>query len=382
MSEGNKWKRIASMESPRQGFGATAIGEKIYVAGGWNTDGWNTNDELSSAGVYDSKSDTWSPLPDMNEKRGGCGVTSVGGKVYALGGYNDSGRLASCEMFDPATNKWTAIPDMEEARHGFAACAIGNKLYVIGGHDDYDDDEYDVFLSEIEVFDTISQEWSSLPNMTIERSGCAAVAVGNKIYVFGGGYNFRDILSCAEVYDVTTQEWTRLPDMKEQREYCAATAVGNRIYVFGGGDGYSIHSSCEVFNTSTNTWSSPIPDMKEKRDSCQAVTIGPNIYVMGGKKGYRILSSAEMFEISMSLLYPTNDNYVTVEGRYHSPKSLEHLCIDQICRSLPELDGDIPPDKPHYIINAIFQSLVSHGALNETTLKPFRHYELDELAQL
>ena len=81
----------------------------------------------------------------------------------------------------------------------------------------------------------------------------------------------------------------------------------------------------------------------------------------------------------MSLLYPTDDNYITVRGGYRSPKSLENLCIDQICRSLPDLDGDIPPDKPQYIINVIVQSLVSRGALNETTLKPFRHYKLDQL---
>ena len=36
MSEENKWKSLPSMETPRRGYGATVLGEKIYVAGGDN----------------------------------------------------------------------------------------------------------------------------------------------------------------------------------------------------------------------------------------------------------------------------------------------------------------------------------------------------------
>ena len=41
-------------------------------------------------------------MPDMNEKRFGCGIASVSGKIYVVIGcvrrYH-----ASCEMFDPDT---------------------------------------------------------------------------------------------------------------------------------------------------------------------------------------------------------------------------------------------------------------------------------------
>ncbi len=373
INETETWRTISSMNTSRQYFGVTSIRENIYVAGGYNL----KNKFLSSCEVYDSKSNKWSPLPDMNEKREGCAVVSVCGKVYAVGGRDDGRFHASCEMFDPATNKWTAIPDMKECRSYCAACAIGDKLYVIGGHAGFYGDYIE--YSSAEVFDTVTQEWSSVPNMTTERGGCAAVSVGNKIYVFGVRNRRFKFLSSAEVYDINTQKWTQLPDMKVKRLVCRATAVGNRIYIVGGHDGSFYLSSCEVFDTSTNTWSSPIPDMKENRHGCQSVSIGPKIYVMGGWNGITTLSSLEMCEISMYLLYPTNDNYVTVEGGCRSPKLLENLCIDQICRSLPDLDGDIPPGQPQYLINAIVQSLTSHGALNTTSLKPFRHYKFGQL---
>ncbi len=52
MNKAEKWKTIPSMKNPRSGFGATAIGEKIYVAGGHN----EQNRFLSFTEVYDTKS--------------------------------------------------------------------------------------------------------------------------------------------------------------------------------------------------------------------------------------------------------------------------------------------------------------------------------------
>ncbi len=82
---------------------------------------------------------------------------------------------------------------------------------------------------------------------------------------------------------------------------------------------------------------------------------------------------------SIYSLYPIEDNYVTVEDGCRSPKLLVNLCIDQICRSLPDLDGELPPGLPQDIVNAILKSLVSHAALNATTLKALRRCELDQL---
>ncbi len=66
---------------------------------------------------------------------------------------------------------------------------------------------------------------------------------------------------------------------------------------------------------------------------------------MGIENG-SISSLVEMFEMPLYSLYPTDDNYITVEGGYyHSPKLLEYLSIDQFGCSLPDLDGDIPPGR-------------------------------------
>ena len=140
-------------------------------------------------------------------------------------------------------------------------------------------------------------------------------------------------------------------------------------------------SSCKVFDMSTNTWSYHIiPDMNQKRYGCQAVAIGSKIYVVGGWDGSTsATSSVEVFEMSMDSFYPIDDNYVILEDGYCSPKSLENLCIDQVCRSLPDLDGAIPPEFPQNVINVILKSLESHGALTLIPLKAFKYYDLGQL---
>ena len=100
-----------------------------------------------------------------------------------------------------------------------------------------------------------------------------------------------------------------------------------------------------MFDTSTNTWSSSIiPDKNKVTCGCQAVSIGPSSYAMG--RADSEYPSVEAFEMSMESLYPINDNYVILEGGYRSPKSLENLCIDQVCRYLPDLDGPVPRAYP------------------------------------
>jgi len=84
---------------------------------------------------------------------------------------------------------------------------------------------------------------------------------------------------------------------------------------------------------------------------------------------------------SIAALYPVEDNYVVdAGGSTRSPKSLVDLCIDTICRNLPLIEGgDLPHGIPQDLVDRILDSLVSHSALNSTTLKSLRNCELSEL---
>uniref|UniRef100_A0A7S4AJR3 F-box/LRR-repeat protein 15-like leucin rich repeat domain-containing protein n=1 Tax=Pseudo-nitzschia australis TaxID=44445 RepID=A0A7S4AJR3_9STRA len=81
----------------------------------------------------------------------------------------------------------------------------------------------------------------------------------------------------------------------------------------------------------------------------------------------------------ISNLYPPEDNYILENNGLRSPKSLSKLCTDTLCRSLPYLDGALPPGLPQDIVDDVTSSLVKHSALNATTLRVLRNCELGTL---
>lgn len=81
---------------------------------------------------------------------------------------------------------------------------------------------------------------------------------------------------------------------------------------------------------------------------------------------------------SISHFYPPQDNYVPHPNGTRSPKSLVDLCINSLCRSLPNFD-ELPPGLPQELVDRIVSSLTSHGALNSTTLRCLNKCELSVL---
>jgi len=83
---------------------------------------------------------------------------------------------------------------------------------------------------------------------------------------------------------------------------------------------------------------------------------------------------------SISNLYPLSDNYINEDDGKRSPKSLADLCTDTLCRSLPYLNGELPPGLPQDVVDDLVNSLVKHKALNATTLRVLKNCELGALS--
>lgn len=56
-------------------------------------------------------------------------------RLYAVGGRDGSSCLKSVECFDPHTNKWTLCAQMSKRRGGVGVTTWNGFLYAIGGHD-------------------------------------------------------------------------------------------------------------------------------------------------------------------------------------------------------------------------------------------------------
>ncbi|HVD20497.1 MAG TPA: kelch repeat-containing protein [Nitrososphaera sp.] len=69
----------------------------------------------------------------MPLERGGIAAAVVKGNIYVFGGEAPNKTFNNNERYNPQTNRWTEEAPMPTTRHGLAAVAMGDAIYVIGG---------------------------------------------------------------------------------------------------------------------------------------------------------------------------------------------------------------------------------------------------------
>jgi len=79
-------------------------------------------------------------------------------------------KLAAAERLDLASGKWDVMVPMPTARDGCAAAAIADVIYVFGGRG------VGQTLPSVERFDPRTGRWEQLPAMPQARCGCAAAS--------------------------------------------------------------------------------------------------------------------------------------------------------------------------------------------------------------
>jgi hypothetical protein len=94
----SQWTSAAPMRDARADFDIALLPDgRVLVAGGTNNSADGNLGALSSAEVYDPAADTWTSLPEMNERRLWPVLTVLSDGVYVAGGMNTCAVLASVE---------------------------------------------------------------------------------------------------------------------------------------------------------------------------------------------------------------------------------------------------------------------------------------------
>ncbi|KAI6217849.1 Kelch-like protein 18 isoform X3 [Aphelenchoides fujianensis] len=93
--------------------GVAALGNSIFVVGGFGSDPTESGAPstsarpLDSCEVYDVERDEWRSIAPLNTSRGGCSVCAIGGgRLLVVGGFNGA-YISSCELYDPLEDRWT-----------------------------------------------------------------------------------------------------------------------------------------------------------------------------------------------------------------------------------------------------------------------------------
>ena len=208
-----EWRMGPNMPEYRKGGCGAALDGKVISAFGMRQP-WG---EMDTVYVYDPKADWWSRAP--NGPVGQCYVqgTECGGAFYAIGGRKGSVRTECYKLeVQDGAHTWTQIAGLNDARGWAPSVAVGSKLFVFGGAKG----GHGPTMSSVEMLDTAdaSAQWSVVSEIPGDSRGwLGAAAVAGKAYVFGGGHFFdpkpaegpdRERLADVHVYDPDANTWS------------------------------------------------------------------------------------------------------------------------------------------------------------------------------
>ncbi|MCW4019064.1 MAG: hypothetical protein NWF00_10375 [Candidatus Bathyarchaeota archaeon] len=301
--------------------------------------------------------DSWAAKSAYQATRYAVGLAVVDDKIYALGGclFSDGG--VPCKVnqeYNPETDKWTTKKSMPSTRGGSGVAAYEGEIYVFGGSWFLSGSGTDTVWSYNPSADTWNQSKTPMPT---KKSGMNAHLVDDKIYLIGGTSNeeiridnrvTREIINVTEVYDPITDTWTTKTPIPTPVSYYASAVVDGKIYVIGG---YTREANSttlnrvnltQIYDPKTDTWKigTPIPNAESGRSAAttSGVLAPKRIYVIGG---------------GLNQVYdPANDNW-TLATPIQRTNRMENfgdvivICLNDQLYAI----GGIFKEENHYSIN-------------------------------
>ncbi|XP_058753886.1 F-box/kelch-repeat protein SKIP11-like [Vicia villosa] len=111
------------------------------------------------------------------------------------------------------TNMWSVGKMLNTPRCLFASASFGGIGILAGGCEMRGN-----ILSSVEIYNSNTGKWETLPNMNKARKMCSGVFMDGKFYAIGGiAADKITQLTCGEEFDMTTKEWREIPNMFSKR---------------------------------------------------------------------------------------------------------------------------------------------------------------------
>ncbi|EOY11668.1 Galactose oxidase/kelch repeat superfamily protein, putative isoform 2 [Theobroma cacao] len=253
----------------------------------------HTHKKMGSLGAETAKKKAMWLYPKVSgfnpSERWGHSACYSNGVVYVFGGCCGGLHFGDVLMLNLNTMVWNTLVTVGQGpgpRDSHSAVLVGTKMMVFGGTNGSKK------VNDLHVLDLASKEWirpqcnGAAPS---PRESHTATLIGeDKVVIFGGsGEGEANYLNDLYVLDLRTMRWTS-PQVRGHipvpRDSHSAVAIGNKLVVYGGDCGDRYHGDVDVFDMDTSTWSrlavqGSLPGV---RAGHAAVNIGTKVLIIGG----------------------------------------------------------------------------------------------------
>ncbi len=243
----------------------------------------------------------WQVQKGTPQPRYNLQANAIGNAIYVTGGFNDQDILETFERFDPQTQTWTALPMMPVPRYIHTASVLNQQVYAIGGYNfaQKTDNLIQSFsqagalqpnpvgrgaIKQVDRFDPQTGQWSAVAPLQTERFMAMSETLGGKIYVAGGGDLQRRMLDSIEAYDPKTQQWQVIGKLPVARAWGQLLSDGQSLFLIGGLNAGGIYTGqIDRYDTKTGKWQlNALPPLPEGRAGFAAAWTAQGIVVTGG----------------------------------------------------------------------------------------------------
>ncbi|MFI5399917.1 MAG: Kelch repeat-containing protein [SAR324 cluster bacterium] len=288
----DRWERSAELQTPRAGPAAAAVGDTVYVFGGYTRLSTDYDTGLSAApdkSEYVKTAESFgekkppTPMPEAPFFETLPAAAVLGGRIYVF----ESRR--HLHEYDPATSSWKTQDSPIRLNRIGPAAAAGDNIYIFGGL-------FGVTSKDAAGAVTIQTRasplfwrytpkintWAVQGYMPLPRSGAAACAVRDRIYVLGG-INGDTVFNRLDIYATAADRWSVGAPMPTARAYAACAVVNNRVLVFGGqtAGAAAVTGGVDEYAPEENAWTARAPAPTARAQAAAAILNGAT-YVTGG----------------------------------------------------------------------------------------------------
>ena len=292
---GTKTWTTTDLPFPAEVGGTAVLGNKVYVC----IYGPGIPDQAAML-VFDAAANNWTTI-DIANYKGRTNidvVAAAGNKVVVVSGTKKSNvsqaSYTVADIFNTETNQWRT-DTIHTRTHaagthivsdaGIAATTVGNQIWLAGGaSSSTPQDGLGSFSSTVDVYNTVSDEWTSSSNLSRPRGIIGQITVDNKIY-WAGGFTSDGYTDLVEIRNLSSGS-SAFSCLSGPRTGISAVLKDNKIIFIGDHppDDWQLDMTFDIYDITTNTWSIGILPKSIGRAS--VFMVDNTIYVAGGYTGY------------------------------------------------------------------------------------------------